>query len=112
MHPYSYTGERLSKENKNMQPRSYIQQPYIDLSDINEVSLMQCRRINSNFFFFSGKQLIGSYEQDLLFKNQQRFGSRHRRYFITEGVLRNFAKFTGKDMCQSVFFNKVAGLSL
>ena len=25
-------------------------------------------------------------------------------------VLRNFAKFTGKHLCQSLFFNKVAGL--
>ena len=25
------------------------------------------------------------------------------------GVLRNFAKFTGKQLCQSLFFNKVAG---
>ena len=25
-------------------------------------------------------------------------------------VLRNFAKFTGKDLCQSFFFDKVAGL--
>ena len=28
------------------------------------------------------------------------------------GVLGNFAKFTGKHLCQSLFFNKVAGLSL
>ena len=27
------------------------------------------------------------------------------------GVLRYFAKFTGKHLCQSLFFNKVAGLS-
>ena len=27
-----------------------------------------------------------------------------------KGVLRNFAKFTGKHLCQSFFFNKVAGL--
>ena len=26
------------------------------------------------------------------------------------GVLRNFAKFTGKHLCQSLFFNKVVGL--
>ena len=25
-------------------------------------------------------------------------------------VLRNFAKFTGKHLCQSLFFNKFAGL--
>ena len=28
------------------------------------------------------------------------------------GVLENFAKFTGKHLCQSLFFNKVAGLVL
>ena len=27
-----------------------------------------------------------------------------------KGVFRNFGKFTGKHLCQSVFFNKVAGL--
>ena len=27
-----------------------------------------------------------------------------------KGVLRNFAKLTGKHLCQSLFFNKVAGL--
>ena len=27
-----------------------------------------------------------------------------------KGVLRNFAKFTGKHLSQSLFFNKVAGL--
>ena len=30
--------------------------------------------------------------------------------FCRKGVLRNFAKFTGKHLCQSLFFNKVAGL--
>ena len=29
---------------------------------------------------------------------------------IKKGVLRNFPKFTGKHLCQSLFFNKVAGL--
>ena len=29
--------------------------------------------------------------------------------FCEKGVLRNFAKFPGKHLCQSVFFNKVAG---
>ena len=30
--------------------------------------------------------------------------------FYKKGVLRNFAKFIGKHLCQSLFFNKVAGL--
>ena len=29
---------------------------------------------------------------------------------MKKDVLRNFAKFTGKHLCQSFFFNKVAGL--
>ena len=36
--------------------------------------------------------------------------SSHRRCSVRKGVLRNFAKFTGKNLCQSLFFNKVAGL--
>ena len=31
--------------------------------------------------------------------------------FCKKGSLRNFAKFTGKHLCQSLFFNKVAGVS-
>ena len=30
--------------------------------------------------------------------------------FCKNGVLKNFAKFTGKHLCQILFFNKVAGL--
>ena len=30
--------------------------------------------------------------------------------FYIKGVLRNFTKFTGKHLCQSLFLNKVAGL--
>ena len=30
--------------------------------------------------------------------------------FCKEGVFRNFIKFTGKHLCQRLFFNKVAGL--
>ena len=35
--------------------------------------------------------------------------SSHRRCSVKKGVLRNFAKFTGKHLCQSLSFNKVAG---
>ena len=31
----------------------------------------------------------------------------HRRCSIKKGVLRNFAKFTGKHLCQSFFLNKL-----
>ena len=29
------------------------------------------------------------------------------RQYVRKGVLRNFAKFTGKHLCQSLFVNKV-----
>ena len=35
--------------------------------------------------------------------------SSHRRCSVRKGFLRNFAKVTGKCMCQSLFLNKVAG---
>ena len=38
------------------------------------------------------------------------FRSSHQKCSIKKGVLRNFAKFTGKYLCQSLFFNKIAGL--
>ena len=38
------------------------------------------------------------------------FRSSHRRSSVRKGVLRNFAKFTGKHLRQSLCFNKVAGL--
>ena len=34
----------------------------------------------------------------------------HWRCSVRKGVLRNFGKFTGKHLCQSLFFDKVAGL--
>ena len=34
--------------------------------------------------------------------------SSHSKCSVTKGVLGNFAKFTGKHLCQSLFFNKVA----
>ena len=35
--------------------------------------------------------------------------SSHRRCFVRKGVLRSFAKFIGKHLCQSLSFNKVGG---
>ena len=35
----------------------------------------------------------------------------HRRSAMEKGVLKNFAKFTEKHLCQSLYFNKVASLN-
>ena len=37
-----------------------------------------------------------------------KFRSRHRKCSVKKGVLKNFSKFTGKHLCQSLLFNKVA----
>ena len=38
------------------------------------------------------------------------FRSSRPEVFCKKGVLENFAEFIGKHLCQSLFFNKVAGL--
>ena len=38
------------------------------------------------------------------------FKSSHPELFCKKGVFKNFTKFTGKHLCQSLFLNKVAGL--
>ena len=40
------------------------------------------------------------------------FRSSCSQIFFKKGVLKNFAKFTGKRLCQNPFFNNVAGLRL
>ena len=40
------------------------------------------------------------------------FKSIHQRWYVEKGVLKHFAKFTGKQQCQSLYFDKVARLSL
>ena len=37
--------------------------------------------------------------------------SSHQRCSVKKGLLGNFAKFAGKHLCQSLFFNKVTGLT-
>ena len=42
--------------------------------------------------------------------NILRTGAVAQRCSVKKGVPRNFEKFTGTHLCQSLFFNKVAGL--
>ena len=44
-------------------------------------------------------------------KNFILFRSSHWRCSVKKVVLLNFAKFIGKHLCQSLFFNKVAGIA-
>ena len=55
-----------------------------------------------------------SYESPVLLNKESQVEPLRRssrpEVFSKKGVLRNFAKFTGKHLCQSLFFNKVANL--
>ena len=42
-------------------------------------------------------------------KHRSFYRSSHWRCSVRKGVLRNFAKFTGKHLCQSLLFNNVPG---
>ena len=55
-------------------------------------------------------KLSQSPQKNTFFEDSQSFVSSRAEVFCKKGVLRNFTKFTGKHLCQSLFFNKVAGL--
>ena len=48
----------------------------------------------------------------ILCDDTQEFRSSRTEVFCKKVVLRNFAEFTGNQLCQSLSFNKVAGLTL
>ena len=70
--------------------------PYIDIN------------IPQNIFYLAAKGDFLRIARSNEFVTKVR--SSHQRCFMKKGVLRNFAKFTGKHLCQSLLFNKVAGL--
>ena len=50
------------------------------------------------------------FRQSCILRKCQMLRSSRPEVFCKKGILRNFARFTGKHLCQSLFFNKVAGL--
>ena len=46
-----------------------------------------------------------------IFTESNLYGSSHLKCSVRKGVLRSFAKFTGKHLCQTLYFDKVAGLT-
>ena len=61
--------------------------------------------VNKKFLCFC--QLFERFHKSQLISS---FRSSHQRCSIRKDVLKNFKKFTGKLLCQSLFYNKVAGL--
>ena len=68
-------------------------------------------RTEVNKIFYNRQR---NYCVSLLWKSKKGYGENQKqspRCSVKKGVLRNFAKFTGKHLCQRLFFNKVADLS-
>ena len=78
--------------------------PYPNISKLHYANNYTC------FFsvYYSPNSL--SSRDSILVKTRTKSRSSHPEVFCKKGVLRNFAKFTKKHLCQSLFFNKVAGL--
>ena len=93
------------------------------------VSFITCELFNRNLSIVHPTLFFNSVIAPILFKNSciKRFHNKEIKSFAAcvlsalcrnsrpevsseKGVLRNFAKFTGKHLCQSFFFNYVAGL--
>ena len=62
------------------------------------------------FACFFTEQLCNSEIKSMIEQKKRRNRSSRPEVFHKKGVLRNFAKCTGKQLCQSLFFNKVADL--
>ena len=56
------------------------------------------------------QEYINSGKLSMKWENIRTCRSSRPEVFCKKGVLRNLAKFTGKHLCQSLFFKKVAGL--
>ena len=71
-------------------------------SSFKEVLRKDKTKINKNVLVKCQKQKSICILKDLIDR------SNHWKCSVRKGVRGNFAKFTGKHLCQSLFFNKVA----
>ena len=82
-----------------------------------EILLVACQRLavalNSDKGFAEGFVLPFRFERitfkELILHVILLYRSSHQSCYEGKSVLRNFAKFTEKHLCQSLYFNKVAG---
>ena len=66
--------------------------------------------MKENYNLYCEENLHWNWIQGSLSFRKSIFGIRRPEVFCKKRVLRNLAKLTGKHLCQSIFFNKVAGL--
>ena len=76
-------------------------------SSIRRVTFLAERLIFSKVTLISGQTSLSTLITRFFDKF---FRSSHQRCSMKKGVLKIFTKFRGKHLCQSLFFNKAAGL--
>ena len=96
--PYLRTGTKIviGEENRHACPKFFVSL-FISLSLAISWRVAISRKGNTPY-------IMG----DIVTERSNR--GNHQRCSMKTSVLRNFAKFTGKHLCKSLFFNKVAGL--
>ena len=85
---------------------SFYRTPLDDCFWNNQAAIRVLRNVTRNFELINRSIEKGVTSQIYIYKHVV------SRRDCKKGVLRNFVKFTGKHLCQSLFFNNVAGLSL
>ena len=73
----------------------------------NVISDIFLRTLVRNFFMNIFKKRLEACDFSIIIYS--RYKSSCPEVFSKKGIPRNFAKFTGKHLCWSLFFNKVAG---
>ena len=86
----------------------------INFTDMRLGSKIQSIYLSKCFFFVT--ELLYWISQSLLAwirkKKNENDQKQPPEVFRKKNIFRNFAKFTGKHLCQSPFFNKIVGLKL
>ena len=93
---------------------SLISHPISLFSMITHAICLSSVIVQAICLFFHDNTYYLSFFRDstyyLSFFHDKRLKSSRPDVFCNKSVLRNFSKFTGKHLCQRLFFNKIAGL--
>ena len=81
-------------------------QVFSDMSCTYSFNWKNKNQIYSHMFFYIATTIGNAYMTQKI----PMYRSSHRRCSVRKSVVRNFAKFTGKHLCQTLFFNKVSGM--
>ena len=107
----SHTGNMSAISNMPVKERKFLKQKGLWYNEFEVTPKMSSYLVVFVICDFSYKDTIASTLQPVKVRFMKIIvRSSHQRCSIKKGVLKNFAKFTGKCLCQGLFFNKVAGL--